>query len=470
MRRRCRSWPGTARWRGSGPSERSRSSVDAPDDYYAAATVGEARLLLGDVDGARAALGQAADRHQGDYGALATTRRQLRLICRVDEASTRRPRGPRRPVGDPLLRAPPRRRRVRRRALCAPRLRRRWRSAIAEVVRRHPPGYAYGSLASGADILWAEALLAAGSELHVILPFAREEFIERSVTPSGPGWAERFDSLPPGPRRRCSLRPTTRSSATTSSSGTAPSSRWASRCSGRATSTPRSGSSRCGTANRRRRRGHRDRYRDLAAARPRATTVITPSADGTRLGATSEASPATVARPTGASPERPATARSADPDGGRVVRAMLFGDVKGFSKLTDEQLPSFSRLVLGAFADVLERYRADIWHTQHVGRRRLRRALRRDHGRRAARSTSRTRSPASISRAAGSRRRSRCGSAATSGRCSRPTTRCSIELGFMGSHVSRTARIEPVTPPGDRVRDGAVRGRARARRPHRVRL
>ena len=42
---------------------------------------------------------------------------------------------------------------------------------------------------------------------------------------------------------------------------------------------------------------------------------------------------------------------------------------------------------------------------------------------------------------------SRCGSAATSARCSRSHDPVLGQLGFMGSHVSRTARIEPVTPP-----------------------
>ena len=55
------------------------------------------------------------------------------------------------------------------------------------------PGFAYGSLASGADILWAEALLARGSELHVVLPFARQEFIDSSVAPAGEDWVERFE-------------------------------------------------------------------------------------------------------------------------------------------------------------------------------------------------------------------------------------------------------------------------------------
>ena len=42
----------------------------------------------------------------------------------------------------------------------------------------------------------------------------------------------------------------------------------------------------------------------------------------------------------------------------RIVRAMLFADVKGFSVLNDEQLLSFAKRVLGAFAIVLESHAA----------------------------------------------------------------------------------------------------------------
>src|SRR5205823_3427231 len=45
---------------------------------------------------------------------------------------------------------------------------------------------------------------------------------------------------------------------------------------------------------------------------------------------------------------------------GRRTRAMLFGDVKGFSKLSDDQLPRFIDVFLGAFAKVIARYRTDI--------------------------------------------------------------------------------------------------------------
>ena len=60
--------------------------------------------------------------------------------------------------------------------------------AIGDELDRCSRRIAYGSLASGADILWAEALLAAGAELHVVLPFAREEFVRtRSRPPAAAG-------------------------------------------------------------------------------------------------------------------------------------------------------------------------------------------------------------------------------------------------------------------------------------------
>ena len=39
-----------------------------------------------------------------------------------------------------------------------------------------------------------------------------------------------------------------------------------------------------------------------------------------------------------------------------MLRALLFGDIKGFSTLTEKQLPVFADKVLGAIARTLERY------------------------------------------------------------------------------------------------------------------
>src|SRR5438445_551380 len=51
------------------------------EGYFVAATEAEALVLLGDIAAAQSALERAAALHGEDYGAVATTRRQLRLIC-----------------------------------------------------------------------------------------------------------------------------------------------------------------------------------------------------------------------------------------------------------------------------------------------------------------------------------------------------------------------------------------------------
>lgn len=65
------------------------------------------------------------------------------------------------------------------------------RAAIAAIA----PGFAYGALAAGADIIAAEAVLSLGAELHVVLPSEPEDFRISSVIPLGADWAQRFDRL-----------------------------------------------------------------------------------------------------------------------------------------------------------------------------------------------------------------------------------------------------------------------------------
>ena len=50
-----------------------------------------------------------------------------------------------------------------------------------------------------------------------------------------------------------------------------------------------------------------------------------------------------------------------------MVRAMLFADVKGFSVLTDEQVLIFAERVFGEFAKVLQRHRGDVCHRRTWG-------------------------------------------------------------------------------------------------------
>ncbi|MCP3933233.1 MAG: DUF4071 domain-containing protein [Bacteroidetes bacterium] len=50
----------------------------------------------------------------------------------------------------------------------------------------------YSSAACGADILFAEAMLAKGWEVNIMLPFAVEDFIQTSVEYAGLNWVKRF--------------------------------------------------------------------------------------------------------------------------------------------------------------------------------------------------------------------------------------------------------------------------------------
>src|SRR5271163_932955 len=54
---------------------------ESTESYYKAATQAEAHLILGDPSAAAIALARAAELLQGDWGAAATTRRQLRIVC-----------------------------------------------------------------------------------------------------------------------------------------------------------------------------------------------------------------------------------------------------------------------------------------------------------------------------------------------------------------------------------------------------
>lgn len=67
--------------------------------------------------------------------------------------------------------------------------------AAHDEVARMGGGFGYGALAAGADILIAEALVARGAELHVVLPVTSSAFRRQSVAPFGDEWLSRFDQL-----------------------------------------------------------------------------------------------------------------------------------------------------------------------------------------------------------------------------------------------------------------------------------
>ncbi len=410
-----------------------RADASGDESYFAVATKAEASLILGDEEGAASALERAATLHAGDFGALSTTRRQLRLICavtRIDPAILSALAGPAvahycghqmaGPGSDGRFRA-------NQEADVA--------AQIAQEVEARPFGYAYGSLASGGDILWAEALLAHGCELHVVLPFALQEFIGTSVAPAAGDWVERF--------KRCLKAAATVNHATVDAY--LDDDVLFAYCAELA----------MGLALVRARHLDSDVHQLALWDGERPIGVAGTAADVARWKATGH--DVIVIAP-GANPSALADAASSRPrsstsqKGGwryprRVIRAMLMGDISGFSRLTDEQLPVFAEAVLGTFARVLGDHEANVEYRNTWG-------------------------DALYVVLSGAPAAARCSLALQDamgaldleaiGLPPQIAFRLSGHIGpvfpirdpvleadaFMGSHVSRTARIEPVTPPG----------------------
>jgi len=166
------------------------------DDYWIHATLAEVSLILGDLDGAAERYAFAASIAGTRYGDVSSTRHQARLLLghlgidpswldsavpvppilvftghMIDSSERSVPRFPN---------------------SFADRVRDKIRSRIAALK----PAAAYGSAACGADILCLECVQELGGELHIVLPFPAEQFRAMSVDFCEEGdWGERFERL-----------------------------------------------------------------------------------------------------------------------------------------------------------------------------------------------------------------------------------------------------------------------------------
>ena len=307
--------------------------------FYELASELEAQLVLGDMDraGATMELVCAAIRGeaQADYRGLSSSVRQLRSVLAAKGLASEwlDALSPPRVIHylGHIVAPPGRRGRfpaTQERAVVA---------AIAQALDNSDVGFGYGSLAAGADILFAEALLARAASLHIVLPFDREDFVDISVRPAGAEWVARFDA--------CLERASTVRYATED--------RYLgddhlfSYCSELA----------MGLALL--------RARHLSAL---AEQIVVWDGDATVEAAGTAADMAswrrsgmpqmTISVGDGFRPPRRTGVRARGLE--RRTRAMLFGDVHGFSKLSDAQLPAFIETILGTFARVIDQARPDV--------------------------------------------------------------------------------------------------------------
>lgn len=310
----------------------TQKPAEPEEEYYLRASEAEAALALGNREAAADALEQAAACAGRDFAALAGTRKQLRLLCSaegIDPAILA-------PLATPsvayylgpsgVASLPPGREAV-------------LRGRIDRALASHRVGFAFGSLSAGAEIVFAEAALARGLELKVIFPFEIEEYRQRVVAPAGGDWLARFD--------RCLAGATDPVHYATTDSFLEDNGLflYASRMAmGLALSkaTTLDAEARLLVVEDDPESAGGDRFVDHEADFWRASGFPVDTVD--LLPAIRPGASGVLGR------EAPQRA------GGRVVKSMLFGDVKGFSKLREAQLPVFAREVLGTFSRVLESF------------------------------------------------------------------------------------------------------------------
>lgn len=164
-----------------------RPDVARPKDYFAAASGAEATLICGEVEEATALYAAARRRPDASPGLIASTARQVQLIAGMLTLSAEQRSAllaSIRPT--PVIH------------YCGHMFAAGWpveqglANAIRSILDESGAMIAYGSLACGGDLLVAEAVLERGGELHVVLPFAEEDFLKTSVSIGGPDWSARY--------------------------------------------------------------------------------------------------------------------------------------------------------------------------------------------------------------------------------------------------------------------------------------
>lgn len=165
------------------------------ETYWLAATLGECSLILGDTAQAEHWYARAARAGRGRYADLASTARQARLI--IAKSGLKRFR-----VEDclkiPRVVAftghridPPGRRWPRFPASAEAEI----RAKIAQRLEALDAGFGYASAAGGSDIIFLEEMLKRGGEIHIVLPCSPAEFKAEAFNEGAAGWGARFERV-----------------------------------------------------------------------------------------------------------------------------------------------------------------------------------------------------------------------------------------------------------------------------------
>ena len=166
------------------------------DSYWELAALGEAALILRDWTEAEKWYERAAKEGARRFGDLNSSRRNARLILQYWQQDTARI--------DKYLHVPPvivfAGHMIDRPDRTSPRFPPELESTVAKAIRDKidelKPGFGFAPAACGADIIFLEAMLDAGAEISVVMPYDKEEFVRDSVDYlPGSNWRPRFERV-----------------------------------------------------------------------------------------------------------------------------------------------------------------------------------------------------------------------------------------------------------------------------------
>ncbi len=160
--------------------------------YWHHVTVAEAELVLGNTSRVQEMLHKAGEIGYEDFANRASTRKQLKLICEHSGINFQILDGIANP--DVIFFAGHIIARKGEQGRFPADQEDHIRAEIKRFFDTHQIAAAFGSLASGADMLIAEACIARNKYLGIILPFQEDDFVETSVRCSGESWVERFEA------------------------------------------------------------------------------------------------------------------------------------------------------------------------------------------------------------------------------------------------------------------------------------
>ena len=165
-------------------------------DYWSQATIGEAYLIEGNIEASLSAYAEAVGMPDAEPAKIASTRTQaLQIASAYDGKEVLERIAGVFPIMGVLAcsghvvdkpegatRFPPQAEEVA-------------KIEIESVLDKLNCSYGFSSAACGTDILFIEAMLARGGEVHVFIPFDKKDFIETSVRRAGGNWVQRFERV-----------------------------------------------------------------------------------------------------------------------------------------------------------------------------------------------------------------------------------------------------------------------------------